>query len=306
MIGSYLAHIRHTFELSGVKNHFATALLSPTFKLVVRGVQRIYADNNPGSLVKKLAFTLELVKYLDEALPRIVYSVDSWKESLRRRALVVDMELGIYFLLRRSEFLPCRTSGGTCSRGLLWSDVRFMDVEGRLIPFKSVSVAAADSVSVLVRRSKTDQLGEGRVRTHRKQRQGHCIVTVLANWLLELRAMGADATSHVFEHKGVSIINDVAIAEAMRAITRYVGLRDNMTSTHSLRYGGATMLAAAGIPAYAITHFGGWAEDSKMIRQYVQLGGQMTDDVSRVMSEAFNKPLAEARMRESTLGRQQV
>ena len=180
MIGSYLAHIRHTFELSGVKNHFATALLSPTFKLVVRGVQRIYADNNPGSLVKKLAFTLELVKYLDEALPRIVYSVDSWKESLRRRALVVGMELGIYFLLRRSEFLPCRTSGGTCSRGLLWSDVRFMDVEGRLIPFKSVSVAAADSVSVLVRRSKTDQLGEGRVRTHRKQRQGHCIVTVLA------------------------------------------------------------------------------------------------------------------------------
>jgi hypothetical protein len=290
----------------GIKNQFAAALQSPTFKLVVRGVQRMYAENNPGGLVKKLAFTLELVKHLNDALPSISASANVWKEGLRRRALVVGMELGIYFLLRRSEFLPCRTSGGARSRGLQWKDVSFLDKEGHLIPFHLVSIFIADSVSVLVRKSKTDQLGEGRVRTHRKQFQGHCIVKVLVNWLSELRALGADAAGHVFEYDESSIIDDIAIADAMRAITRFAGLRDNMTSTHSLRYGGATLLAAAGIPAYAITHFGGWAEDSKMIRQYVQLGGQMTDDVSRVMSEAFNKPLTEARTRENTLSRRDV
>ena len=159
---------------------------------------------------------------------------------------------------------------------------------------------------MLVRKSKTDQLGEGRVRTRRKQFQGHCIVAVLVNWASEPRALGADATSHVFEWDGSYIIDDIAIADAMRTITRFVGLRDNMTSTHSLRYGGATRLAAAGIPVYAITHFGGWAEDSKMTRQYVQLGGLMTEDVSRVMSEAFNKTLKEARSRENTSGRRDV
>ena len=107
---------------------------------------------------------------------------------------------------------------------------------------------------MLVRKSKTDQLGEGRVRTRRKQLQGHCIVAVLVNWASELRALGAGATSHVFEREGSCIIDDIAIADAMRAITRFVGLRDNMTSTHSLRYVGATLLAAAGMPAYAFTH----------------------------------------------------
>jgi hypothetical protein len=126
-------------------------------------------------------------------------------------------------------------------------------------------------------------------------------VKVVTSWAIEMRAHGATASGFVFERDGVPIINDVAISGAMKLITRAVGLGNNLTSTHSLRYGGATLLAAAGIPAYAITYFGGWAEDSKMIRKYIQLGGQMTDNVSRVMSAAFEGSMVEARIRENTL-----
>jgi integrase len=211
------------------------------------------------------------------------------------------MEMGIYFLLRRSEYLPCRTSGGTLSRGLKWSDIKFLDAEGHVIGFNQVSIGAADSVSVLVQRSKTDQLGEGRVRTHKRQHHGHCIVAVIVAWALEMRAHGADFNSHVFEREGFPIITDVSIAEAMKAIVSSQGLDHHKISTHSLRYGGTTLLAAAGIPAYAITYFGGWSENSSMLRRYAQLGGQMTNEVSRVMSEAFGKSLVEARIRGNTL-----
>ena len=301
IIKSYFYLIKQTFYEDRVENQFEAALRQPTFKLVVRGVERMHSERNPTSEVKKLAFTLELVKHLDVSLPRIVPTADSWKEVLRRKALTVGMELGIHFLLRRSEFLPCRTSSGEVSRGIRWSDIQFLDAEGHIIPFKAASLSRVISVSVLVRKSKTDQLGVGRVRTHRRQPTGHCIVAVLVSWALELQSLGAEADSYVFEHSGTPIINDVAIAEAMKAITRTLGLGDNLTSTHSLRYGGATLLAAAGIPAYAITYFGGWAEDSKMIRRYAQLGGEMTESVSRVMSEAFGKSTVDARIRANTL-----
>jgi hypothetical protein len=76
----------------------------------------------------------------------------------------VGMELGIYFLLRRSEFLPCRTSGGERSRGLQWKDLKFMDIEGRVIP---LLLERAESVTITITRSKTDQFGEGRVTVER-------------------------------------------------------------------------------------------------------------------------------------------
>ena len=56
-------------------------------------------------------------------------------------------------------------------------------------------------------------------------------------------------------------------------------------------------MAAAGVPAYAITYPGGWSENSPIIRTYAQLGGQITNEVSRVMSEAFEKSLVETRIR---------
>jgi hypothetical protein len=127
---------------------------------------------------------------------------------------------------------------------------------------------------------------------------------VLINWLSTSTSPdGAEVGGEkfVFEIDEYSIIDDTATADAMKAITRSLGFGSNRTSSHSLRYGGATLLAAAGVPSYAITHFGGWSENSKMLRRYVQLGGQMTDDVSRAMSDSFGKSVVEARIRQNTL-----
>ena len=88
------------------------------------------------------------------------------------------------------------------------------------------------------------------------------------------------------------------MARTMKFIVLSLGWSDKKISAHSLRYGGATMLAAAGMPQYVIEYFGGWAKDSKSLRLNIQLGNEAVSKASVVMSKAHNKSLEESRIRE--------
>ena len=70
-------------------------------------------------------------------------------------------------------------------------------------------------------------------------------------------------------------------------------------SAHYSRYGGATTLAAAGIPQYLIEYFGGWAEGSESLRFYAQVGGDAVSRVSQVMADGVGVSLTESRLRVS-------
>jgi hypothetical protein len=299
----YIPHIKNVFTIERVVNKFAEALSSQVVKLTWKGIERIDSKRNPRGGVKKIAFTLDLVKYLDAALGNIAQSANEWKENMRRRALVVGLEMGIYFLLRKSEYLPCTTADGETSRGLTWNEIQFLDGDGRVLDFMSMDAISVRSMSLLVQTSKMDQHGEGRIRTHHRQREGHCIVSLVVQWALEARACGDGRSSYLFERFGAPLISDISVADSMKAITRYLGLGDNMISAHSLRYGGATMLASAGLPSYVITYFGGWAEGSAMIRRYAQIGGEAVGNVSRIMSGVYEQSIAESRARINTLSR---
>jgi hypothetical protein len=92
------------------------------------------------------------------------------------------------------------------------------------------------------------------------------------------------------------------LVSILRAIARFLDIRDHAISLHSLRYGGATLLATAGLPKYVIEHFGGWAPNSGMSRLYCQLGGQSDVSVSRAFSAASSAGLAEMRIRSNFFG----
>jgi hypothetical protein len=265
-------------------------------------VERIYYRINPNSGTKKLAFTLELVKFCDEAMGLIKGS-DSVKfmERLRHDATILGMEIGIYFLLRKSEFLPHSGVRGEQCRGLRWKDIEFMDTHGRFVLWADVSQFVVETVSISIVMSKTDQHGEGRIRTHKRQRNGHCIVSVMVDWCMKMKVWQVTKDDFVFEGLGEALTNDLKVVASMRAIVKFIGLRDDMISAHSLRYGGATMLAAAGFPSYIIAYFGGWTEDSKTIRTYAQVGSQAVERVSWAMSQSYNNDISEARIRENTL-----
>jgi len=79
------------------------------------------------------------------------------------------------------------------------------------------------------------------------------------------------------------------------------GLSSAKISAHSLRYGGATMLAAAGIPQYVIAYFGGWKADSKSLQIYMHLGAEAVAQASSVMASGFMRSLTATRIRAAEL-----
>ena len=65
------------------------------------------------------------------------------------------------------------------------------------------------------------------------------------------------------------------------------------SSAHSLRYGGATMLAAAGLPQYIIAWYGGWTVDSTVMRLYATLGSDAINLVTGTMCSQSGKNLSD-------------
>ena len=296
----YLAAVASYFVGEGVRNEFAMAQRSAVVKYVLRGYLKIYSLMHPAGEAKKLAFTVELVKYLKSVLT---------PEQLGRRgglfawALGLALKFGIYFLLRKSEFLPGGLLIGSEPQyvGMRFGVIRFYKEDGGVVVWRKVMAGCAKSVEILVPRSKTDQFGYGRVVRHTRVTGPNCIVKELERWVTHCRdSLGARETDGLFCVGTVPIVTDNDVAAAMKKIVVHLGWSASKISAHSLRYGGATMLAAAGLPQYVIEYFGGWAEGSKSAKFYMQVSGRSVADVSAVMSEGFNKSLEESRIRHAS------
>ena len=298
----YLAAIASHFVGSRVlRNGFSEAVRSDQVKYVLRGYLKIYSLMHPAGEAKKLAFTIELVKYL-----KVVLSADHRRKhgGLFAWGLDLALKFGIYFLLRKSEFLPgcSRVASEPVRPGMRFKVIRFYDFGGRVVPWGRVFPGCAKSVEILVPRSKTDQYGYGRVVRHVRVSGVNCIVKELERWTAHCRDMlGAGPEDGLFCIRGAPfLVEEADVAAAMKKIVVHLGWDSSKISAHSLRYGGATMLAAAGLPQYVIEYFGGWAEGSKSAKFYMQVSGRSVANVSSVMSEGFDRSLEESRIRHAT------
>ena len=117
---AYLGSISNSFVLNGIENYFDIAHKSKLVKLTLAGYLRIYHRINPLSGERKLAFTLELVKCFSQLI----------KSDLSFKNLAIDlaMKFGIFFLLRKSEYLP-HGKGERLkhSKGLKWENIKLFD-----------------------------------------------------------------------------------------------------------------------------------------------------------------------------------
>lgn len=293
--GSYLSHINNYFITARLKNEFGTAVKSSIVQLILRGYERIYHLMFPIDGSRKFAFTIELVLHLKAALNKFKPEwllVDHLVEMLE-----LAMEFGIYFLLRKSEYLPC---GKAMPNGLQWKSIAFFDEEGNAIAWSSIRMKRIKTIQIKIKSSKTDQHGIGRIRTHHRVEGDHCIVKQVTRWAIRCRDQyDMDTEDFLFRKEGHEpFLKDSTVSKAMKYIVRSLGWNDRKVSPHSLRYGGATMLAAAGLPQYVIEYFGGWAAGSQSLRVYAQqLGREAVLQVSKIMAAGFDMSLEESRIR---------
>jgi len=242
-----------------------------------------------------MAFTIELVNYVRGAFVEIDKKfTDKWFIQARDLAL----RTGIYFLLRKSEYLPNRKGDVL---GILRSDILFFGKEGFPIACSSIIKGQAGSVRFNIPYSKCDQFGKGRNILHvRQEGNARCIVRDLEEWIIQTRTeLDASEDDYLFRIKGRNIISSEQVSIVMKRTAEFCGFASDKISAHSLRYGGATMLAAAGLPQYIIAYFGGWCEDSKSLQTYTQLNISTSSNslVSKIFSEGDRASLEETRIR---------
>ena len=116
---------------------------------------------------------------------------------------------------------------------------------------------------VNIRTAKNDTKGRGHRYYFPKSTPGdqtmYCITWVL--WNYAKQAKPEDGNSFFYIPALKWTLQPVYLNQRLRAMARMYGLDEKRVSSHSLRIGGATALAAAGMHEYEIKQMGGWKSD---------------------------------------------
>jgi len=146
----------------------------------------------------------------------------------------------------------------------------------------------ANKVILNIEYSKMDWLGKGRRLSHIRQiGSKQCVVQILEKWYFISRInFNATEEMNLYELPGLPHLRVEDLHHVMTLTLRNENCDEGKATSHSLRYGGATMMEAAGFPQYIIALYGGWAKDSKSLLRYIKATDNMVASVSKTMNES--------------------
>lgn len=268
-----------------------------------RGWVRQHAKRRPARYSRKVPFQVDWLTTADEVIDCYYHSkprlAPGGAADLVKLRLKTALRCGLFYLLRKSEFLPGLSAEQRES--LKWCDVRcYTRSRRRLTWLQMVDPACVvHSMDILIKVSKTDLAQVGRLvplDSFPAESRSACPVRAMMKFL---RA-GVEAGCILHEHQqvfdlalgGGSIpnISNHALQDVLDDVARRVGLdpTDGRLVPHSLRVGGATAMAAHGTPLMDLVHRGGWSEKSaRTIVRYAQA----TSATGRRAAVAFHRVL---------------
>jgi hypothetical protein len=220
--------------------------------------------------------------------------------------VITALWLGIFFLLRKNEFLPHADNPHSMQEPCRRRNLRFFDKNRLEIPYGRIGLQPAASVSLHIRFSKTDQTGHGRIVQHEStDNPDTCVVHRLEEYFRVSRDyFQASVDSLLFSVPGLpSDLSSAVLTAVMRGTTTALGLPANLISAHSLRYGGATALSQAGFPEYIIAFYGGWVNGSVAMRRYLGQTAETRRMVSAHMATTAYASSVEDVVRETLAAR---
>lgn len=135
-----------------------------------------------------------------------------------------------------------------------------------------------------LRRSKTDQTGQGRKIGVPIGRTRHCPVAALSDWLDALSAGFGPIFRPVDRHGNVQPdrLRPDAVSTILRNRLANAGIKPDGYSGHSLRAGLATSAIKAGVPTYKVRAQTGHASD-QMLSRYVREAGLFDGNAAGVL-----------------------
>ena len=292
---TYLPGVASTldFRRAPSKFLFRQAMNGKEVKLVMAGFKRAYDKTSAKADKLRLPYGLDLaIKSKQVMRTTGMYRKYGKDEDILIERVFVSEVVGINFLLRKSEHIM--TKGKAAAAPLLRKHVVFFDINNRHIPYEQVGKVRAHAVVLNITFGKVDQSGYGRRTRHSRQPQhpNTCAVIILEQWIAKTRdrygCISEDPLYHLPKYGALSVEELHAAMQATMKANGGDRFGKRVTS-HSLRYGGATMLAAAGLPHYIIAMYGGWSQDSQTLKLYTKPSMQMVNIVSKHMASMGNE-----------------
>jgi hypothetical protein len=248
-ISTYLSAIKFMLKTSGVDISFLSA---PVVSAARTGMCVLFRQNVLKSDDRTMPITVD---FLVTAV-----SLFGLCGQPQRRVIVVAMVLAFTCLFRSCEYL-----GKFRVRG---RDIFF---EFRVIGSVNIFVSACDAnlskfsknslCGVLIHNeaAKNDPEGEG-YRFHYPRQVisddvAFDFVEILFDWAVGARLSPGDP---FLSYRKQWCLSYSTFQKAIKVVAVHLGLDPNRYSTHSLRIGGATVMAAAGLPDYVIQLIGRW------------------------------------------------
>ena len=234
ILSLYLTHLSQTSKFSTLKRRLAS--ISVIHKLSGHYIDTkhpMITENLMG--IKRVKGTHQKAKkpILINELKSIINVIDkdkNEKKRLKNRALIL---IGFAGGFRRSELVE-----------ILYEDIDFVD----------------EGVKIFVRRSKTDQSGEGMTKgIPYFSNSEYCPVISLKNWIEKLQS----------KYGKIFDMSDKNVALTIKKYTALAGLDSNKYSGHSLRSGFATSTAELGAEERSIMNMTGH-KTTQMVRRYIQ------------------------------------
>ena len=167
-------------------------------------------------------------------------------------------------LSRVSEYLYTRESG---TYTLVSEDVQFEMRYGTIVPSDKAQATKFNNISgciVNIRSAKNDAAGRGHRYFFTKcnpatDKSTYCITWILWRYVQHARPGPRMQFFHIPELQWT--LKPPYLNKRLQAMARMYDLDPRRISSHSLRIGGATAMAAAGMSEYEIKQMGGWKSD---------------------------------------------
>jgi hypothetical protein len=264
-MGVYLSGVRYYFK---VANRDIKFLVSAWISSARTAMTLQYRRDNPVAGKKALPFTCDMLVFAKSKTFNTGSVIDA--------AITSCMEFAVVCMARVSEAIP---GAAGVDHWLRSEDVLFGLKTGGVVPSHEVGVVPwhrIQSVIFTIRSAKNDMEGEG----HRFEYLSQCssaarafdIVEDMYSWACRAQLKKGQP---FFSYRSEWTLSYEVLSKAIKKVATCMGLDGRRYRPHSLRIGGASMLAAAGLPDYVIQKLGRWK--SLAFLEYIRLGKRSFD-----------------------------
>ena len=137
---AYLPGIAANFDSNRISNNFRKTISSSWIKNVVKGFAKIYFKKPGNSKAdnRRMAFTGEFIPYIIDAMDS-AFGKDRCTVDMKNMELLA-VRVGIWFVLRKSEYLPNGKSNlGYSKFGIPLDCIIFTDVNGKAVNYEELT-----------------------------------------------------------------------------------------------------------------------------------------------------------------------